>query len=89
MQKKLLYHALLDGVKLQKFKFPTTEYILSKVFDAYTKTTSEKKEPYYIFQDPHNAKKSYKLSVNYNYKVPKMVIEEYYDTILVKRHEYW
>jgi hypothetical protein len=79
----------LDGYDLKPFIFPTTDYILSKVFDAYTKKSGTKLESYYIFQDKQDNKKSYKLSVDYNYKVPKMVIEEYYDTILVKRHEYW
>ena len=36
MQKKLLYHALVDNYDLSSLKLPSTDYVLSKVFDFYT-----------------------------------------------------
>jgi len=89
MQKKLLYHALLDGYELSKFVLPTTDYVLSKVFDAYTKLGKHKQKKYYFFKDIDDEKITYKLYLSKDYKINKMIIEEYYDTIAIKRHEYW
>jgi len=65
MQKKLLYHSLLDGYELHD------------------------KRAFYIFQDPKDKKLTYKLYLAKDYKITKMVIEEFYDTMLIKRHIYW
>jgi len=94
MQKKLLYYSLLDGYSLSKFKFPTTDYVLSKVFDLYSKSQEHTNKKFYIFKDLHDPKLMYKLFTikDYNRKktvIRKMIIEEYYDTIKVKRHIYW
>ena len=89
MQKKLLYHSLLDGYELSELKLPTTNYILSKVFDLYTKLGKHDKRAFYIFQDPKDKKLTYKLYLAKDYKITKMVIEEFYDTMLIKRHIYW
>ncbi len=89
MQKKLLYHSLLDGYELSELKLPTTNYILSKVFNLYTKLGKHDKRAFYIFQDPKDKKLTYKLYLAKDYKITKMVIEEFYDTMLIKRHIYW
>ncbi len=89
MQKKLLYHALVDDYNLSKLKLPSTEYVLSKVFDLYTKLAKHERRSVYIFNDPQNRKISYKLYLEQNRKLQKMVIEEFYDTIAVRRHIYW
>jgi len=89
MQKKLLYHSLLDGYELSELKLPTTNYVLSKVFDLYTKLGKHDKRAFYIFQDPKDKKLTYKLYLAKDYKITKMVIEEFYDTMLIKRHIYW
>ncbi|MBA1438049.1 MAG: hypothetical protein FAF05_03510 [Epsilonproteobacteria bacterium] len=89
MQKKLLYHALLDRYDLPEFHLPTTDYVLSKVFDLYAKLGKHDRKSVYTFEDPQNKKISYKLYLKKDYKIAKMVIEEYYDTLLIKRHVYW
>jgi len=89
MQKKLLYHALIDGYDLKSLNLPTTDYILSKVFDAYAKLENTEKKPYYIFKDENDKKRVYKLYLIQDKKVKKIVIEEFYDTIAIKRHVYW
>ncbi len=89
MQKKLLYHALVDNYKLAELRLPTTEHIISKVFDMYAKLGKHEKRMLYIFDDSKNAKVSYKLYLEQDYRIPKMIIEEYYDALLVKRHIYW
>ena len=89
MQKKLLYYSLIDGYKLSKFKFPTTDYVLSKVFDLYSKLPSHKAKEFYILKDSNNSKLIYKLYIIKQHNINKMVIEEYYDTIKIKHHMYW
>ncbi|WP_457746151.1 hypothetical protein [Sulfurimonas sp.] len=89
MQKKLLYHSLVDGYELTSFKLPTTDYVLSKVFNLYSKLKDKTKRTFYLFEDPKDSKVTYKLYLEKDYKIRKMVIEEYYDTILIKRHVYW
>ena len=89
MQKKLLYHSLVDGYELSELKLPTTDYVLSKVFDLYSKLGKHDKRAFYLFEDPKDKKLSYKLYLAKDYKVSKMVIEEFYDTMLLKRHIYW
>lgn len=89
MQKKLLYYSLVDGYKLSKFKFPTTDYVLSKVFDLYSKLPEHQTKEFYIFKDKNDPKLMYKLFIIIDHNIKKMVIEEYYDTIKIKRHIYW
>jgi hypothetical protein len=74
---------------LSKFDLPTTDYVLSKVFDLYAKLGKHKKRSFYLFQDPEDKKLTYKLYLAKDYKITKMVIEEFYDTMLIKRHIYW
>ena len=89
MQKKLLYHALIDGYDVSMFKFPTTQYVLSKVFNLYSKLGKHEPRAFYIFEDPNDKKLTYKLYVINNKDLDKLIIEEFYDTIAVKRHIYW
>lgn len=89
MQKKLLYHALLDGYELNELKLPTTDHVLSVVFDLYSKIRHDRKQNHYMFFDKQNEKVSYKLYIKNGGRSKKMVIEEYYDTIMTHRHTYW
>jgi len=91
MQKKLLFHALLDNYKLSALKLPTTDYVLSKVFDLYVALGEHTPQAYYIFQDKDNKKITYKLYIqkSNNKNSDKVVLEEFYDTRSVKRHIYW
>ena len=89
MQKKLLYYSLVDGYQLSQFKLPTTDYVLSKVFDLYSKVDEKKRKKFYIFKDPDDSKLIYKLYLLKQGNINKIIIEEYYDTIKIKRHIYW
>jgi len=89
MQKKLLYHALIDNYDISSLKLPTTEYILSKVFDMYAKLDYSDKRNFYLFEDEKDPKLTYKLYLIKNNQIKKMVIEEFYDSINIKRHVYW
>jgi len=89
MQKKLLYHALQDNYDLSTLKLPTTDYVLSKVFDLYSKLKKHEPRAFYLFEDENDKKLTYKLYLSKDEKLNKMVIEEFYDTITIKRHVYW
>ena len=89
MQKKLLYHSLVDGYDMHELKLPTTDYVLSKVFDMYVSLGKHEARTKYIFNDKKNPRLSYKLYLVTEDKLRKMVIEEYFDTISIQRHVYW
>lgn len=89
MQKKLLYHALLDGYDLSNITLPTTDYVLSKVFDLYAKDDHIQKRDLYVYRDRTSPGVTYKLYIQHSGQIRKMVIEEYYDTIMAHRHIYW
>ena len=89
MQKKLLYHALVDNYDLSEFDLPTTDYVLSKVFELYSKLGKHEPRAFYLFEDPIDPKLTYKLYLSRNSALAKIVIEEFYDTITIKRHVYW
>lgn len=89
MQKKLLYHALIDGYDLSSLNLPTTDYILSKVFDLYAKISKDDVRNYYLFEDKNDSKLTYKLYLLKDEKLSKIVIEESYDSVIIKKHVYW
>lgn len=89
MQKKLLYHALVDGYNISVLNLPTTDYVLSKVFDLYAKLSNQEPRSFYIFEDEKDKKLAYKLFLEKGEKLNKMVIEEYYNAVMIKRHIYW
>ncbi|MGD9719510.1 MAG: hypothetical protein AB7U24_09725 [Sulfurimonadaceae bacterium] len=89
MQKKLLLHAMSDNYDLSALNLPTTDYVLSKVFDLYAKQGKHSPRALYLFEDPQNPKITYKLYLEKDEKLNKIIIEEFYDTISVKRHIYW
>ncbi len=89
MQKKIMFQAMLDSYDFSNIKLPTTDYVLSKVFDLYIENGLDKKLPIYLFTDKADLKLTYKLYLINESSTNKMVIEEFYDTILIKRHIYW
>ena len=89
MQKKLLYHSLVDNYKLTELILPKTDHVLSTVYNLYSKVDYKRKRNHYTFTDEKNDKISYKLYIKNTQRGKKMVIEEYYDTIMTHRHEYW
>jgi len=89
MQKKLLYHALIDNYDLSSFTLPTTKHILSKVFDLYSKLGTHETRAFYLFEDKNDKKLTYKLYLVQDNKLNKIVIEEFYDSTMIKRHSYW
>lgn len=89
MQKKILYHALIDGYDLDDLNLPTTNYILSKVFNFYLKLGKHHAKSSYLFTDEKDNKLSYKLYLDHNTGITKMVILEIYDSVILRQHIYW
>ena len=89
MQKKLLYHALVDGSDLSQLNLPTTDNVLSKVFDFYSKIGKHNQRLFYLFEDQNDPKLTYKLYLSKGNKIDKMVIEKFYDSVTIERHIYW
>ena len=89
MQKKLLYHSLIDEYELSELNLPTTDYVLSKVFDFYVKLGKHDKRLFYLFEDTQDKKLTYKLYILKDAGLSKIIIEEFYDTISINRHVYW
>lgn len=87
MQKKLLMQALYDNKPIKNLKFPTSLYLLSKVFDMYIKNPQPNqfiKE----YTDPQDSRSSYKLYTAEVNGRKSIAIDEYYDKILTHHHVY-
>ncbi len=89
MQKKLLYHALIDHYDISMLNLPTTQHVLSKVFDYYTKDTNNKDSNIFHYTDTNDKRITYKLYIETHPHIKKMVIEVFHDKILFARHLYW
>jgi len=89
MQKKLLYHSLVDGYNISNLNLPTTDYVLSVVFDLYAKLGKHEPRSFYLFENENDSKITYKLYLAKGNRVDKIVIEEFYDAVTIKRHVYW
>jgi hypothetical protein len=89
MQKKLLYHALLDNHDISSLNLPTTDYVLSKVFDLFTKIKKDEQKEFYILEDENDKELKYKLYILKDGKIDKMIIEEFYNSVSTKKHIYW
>jgi hypothetical protein len=88
MQKKLLYYAMMDNYNITSFKLPSSEYILSRVFNMYIDATKEGKTAPFNFKDK-DERYSYKLYLINDNGVNKVVIDEMFDSNLVQKHSYW
>lgn len=87
MQKKLLMQALFDNKPIKNLKFPTSSYLLSKLFDLYLKNPQPRqfiKE----YSDPSDSRSSYKLYTIETNGQKSLAIDEYYDKILTHHHTY-
>lgn len=88
-QKKLLYHALIDGIDISHISLPKTHYILSIIFDKFVKKEYTQEDEMLIFKDndPDTFHKLY-LSKNEE-NIYKMVLKTYKHGKIVKTRTYW
>ena len=87
MQKKLLMRALYDNQPLQNLKFPSSNHLISKVFDLYIQNP-KKSDIIKEYQDPINPRQSYRLYTTQVNGLKSVAIDEYYDKILTIHHVY-
>ncbi len=88
-QKKLLYKSLIDGFDVSKYNFPTTDYILSKIFVKYSKKDYQKLANIYIFTDDKDKDITYKMNVIKDKGVYKIVLKTFKKNVLLKKRIYW
>ncbi len=88
-QKKLLYKSLIDGFDVSSYKFPTTNYILSKIFVKYAKKDYKKFRDIYIFKDDTDINKKYEMSLIKDRGVFKIVLKTFINNSLQKTRIYW
>ncbi len=88
-QKKLLYKSLIDGFDVSRYIFPTTDYILSKIFVKYAKKDYKKVDNVYIFKDDKNSDIIYEMSTVEKNGIYKIVLKTYLKNSLQKTRVYW
>lgn len=87
-KKKLLIHALVDGVSIEGLKLPTTKHIVSKVFDLFVAGKYKKSSDIYILIDETDKDLSYIVSLEQKAGIFSLIIKEYYESKLLKEHRY-
>lgn len=87
MQKKLLMRALYDNQSLQNLKFPSSNHLISKIFDLYIQNP-KKSDIIKEYIDPTNPRQSYKVYTVQVNGLKTLAIDEYYDKILTFHHVY-
>jgi len=85
-QKKMLYHALLDGIDISGIRVPKVDYILSNVFDLFVRGQYEKKGSVYHLND---ASFSYEMQVIESNRHKKVEIKKIKEGTPVKSYFYW
>lgn len=89
LQKKLLYHAVIDNVDIEGLKLPTTDFILSKVFDMYTTNNYIKNNDVYMFKNDNNNDIIYKMFVRDDERFKKLIIQQIKNDTVIKTHNYF
>jgi len=88
LQKKLLLHAMIDNFDIEQLQLPSTDYILSKVFDLFMKD-EKKEDKIHEFIDSNNPNEKYRLFIKNENENKKIIIEHYLNNNLIKTHKYW
>jgi len=89
LQKKLILHAMIDDFKIKQLQLPSTDYILSKVFDLFMKEQKNESSTLHEFIDSNNPTEKYRLFVKNENENKKVIIEHYLNNNLIKTHQYW
>ena len=84
-QKKLLYHALIDGVPLDAVRLPLTDHPLSIIFDRYSRGEYTKEGNRWIFDGPGQR---FEMELVDQKTLPKIHLKEFHNQE-VAEHYYW
>lgn len=85
-QKNILISAIADGMEFTNLSVPTTDYIISKVFNLYFQKKYKRINDTIVMQDGENRYRLFIRQSPKGYKI--LVIEEYKDGILQKVHKF-
>jgi len=88
LQKNLLISALENQQPLDALNLPTTDYVLSRVFDLFSTGRYTLGNGVYSLSDPKLPRQTYRMYLNRSDNSVALIIDEYYDTILTKQHLY-
>lgn len=86
LQKQLLYQALMDKKPLVELHLPTTDFIISKIFNLFVKDKYSVEDNIYRFKDKDRVYQLYikKAKKNRQY----MIIDIYKNSKFTKRYQY-
>ena len=85
-KKKLLFHAMIDGVDISYIRLPKSDYILSFLFDKFVKKEYVEELGTFIFEEP-NSDTRYEISPT-NGQIPKLVLKIFKNNDLKSQIEY-
>lgn len=85
-QKKMLYHALVDGVDISSVRAPQVDYILSHIFDLFVRGAYEKKGSVYHLKYEGA---DYEMQIVHSARYPKIEIKKIQAGKLIQTHYYW
>ena len=85
-KKKLLFHAMIDGVDISYIRLPKSDYILSFLFDKFVKKEYVEELGTFIFEEP-NSDTTYEISPT-NGQIPKLVLKIFKNNDLKSQIEY-
>ncbi len=89
MQKKLLYYSMIDDFDISSLKLPSSDHILSRIFNMYIDASRIGQKPPFNFTDKKDPNLSYKLYLIKEDNIQKVVIDELYNSKLITKHKYW
>ncbi len=86
-QKKLIYQAIIDELDLKGLSFPKTDHVLSKVFEKLSSGDYTKEGTTYIL----SFQNGYVIKVDkiFDGEIYKVIINEYKNNSVIKKHLYW
>jgi len=89
LQKQLLKQAVIDGKKIDDLHLPTTNFIVSKIFNLFVNKEYVLIDDIYRFEDKNNKEKTYKLYMDKSKEESMyMIIDIYKDEKFIKRYRY-
>ncbi len=88
LQKKMLYHALIDGTSLKGIVLPLADHPISVVFTLFAREKYRKEKGIYYLKDPKDPQKDYHVYIQQD-RTPHLIVEEYINDKMIKEHRYW
>lgn len=85
-KKKLLFHAMIDGVDISYIRLPKSDYILSFLFDKFVKKEYVEELGVFIFEEA-NSDTRYEISATTG-QTPKLVLKIFKNNDLKSQIEY-